>query len=192
MWQARENSSATAVPIHSPHRLNSLGSGLLTSEAGSPFTKGLNDCSVFSSPTMTRIISKHKRRTLEWSKPAPPTEQISDLKPISLASTSEPAEDTCEKLLNEPNDYKTTLPPEREVAVMLASFGSAVKVRIERVGYKNPQMIILAGTLDGDNSEVRLVQHVSQLNILLMSLPVVGGKRRAITGFRPDESTHEG
>jgi hypothetical protein len=141
---------------------------------------------------MTSIVLKHKRRTQDWSKPPPLAEQISDLKPISIVSTSERAEDTCEKLLNELNDYKATLPPEREVAVMLASFGSAVKIRVERVGYKNPQMIILTGILDGDNSEVRLVQHDSQLNILLMSLPVVGGKRREITGFRPDGSTCEG
>jgi hypothetical protein len=54
--------------------------------------------------------------------------------------------------------------------VRLVSFGQAVVFRLHDIGYSNPSLISFVGvTEDGD--PVELIQHVSQISILLTRLP---------------------
>lgn len=57
-----------------------------------------------------------------------------------------------------------------EVGVRLVSFGQAVIVHVAEVGYTQPNLVWFSGKLD-DGSTVSLIQHLSQLNFLLMRVP---------------------
>ena len=51
----------------------------------------------------------------------------------------------------------------------LINFGN-ITFSIDNLGYHNPDMLIFYGTLV-DGSKVELLQHTSQLNILLVAMP---------------------
>lgn len=42
---------------------------------------------------------------------------------------------------------------------------------VDSIGYQNPDMLYFYGTINGN--EAQLIQHVSQLNFLLMALPKI-------------------
>lgn len=78
------------------------------------------------------------------------------------------ASEFCKKLYTEINEFDSNLDSEDEVAARLVSFGEVVQFGIESIGYSDPSLIIFSGhTADG--SHVQLVQHVSQISILLLS-----------------------
>ena len=67
-------------------------------------------------------------------------------------------------------DFDKSLDPEHEVGVRLVTFGQAVVFHLEDLGYWNPSLISFKGTTD-DGNPVELIQHVSQISILLTKLP---------------------
>ncbi len=68
------------------------------------------------------------------------------------------------------NEFNSSLDDAHEVGVRLVSFGQTIVFTLDNIGYWNPSLILLSGhTLDG--SPVELIQHVSQISILLMKLP---------------------
>ena len=80
-------------------------------------------------------------------------------------------------------DFQSRLKPDEEVAALLASFGTTVIIRVSSIGYRLPHLIMLKGYEEGSDREVELLQHVSQVNILLKSIPVKPGKQRRTIGF---------
>jgi len=74
------------------------------------------------------------------------------------------------------NNFHKDLSDEYEVGGQLASFGRNIEFHFTDISYWNPSLISFIGCLD-DGSPVELVQHVSQINILLIR------KKRA----NPDE-----
>ena len=50
----------------------------------------------------------------------------------------------------------------------LAQFGSTITIAVQGMGYSNPSLLHFIGELD-DGSKVELIQHVSQLNFLLVA-----------------------
>ena len=68
------------------------------------------------------------------------------------------------------NKFDLALDDEHEVGVRLVSFGQSVVFHLDSLGYSNPSLISFSGTLE-DGSPVELVQHVSQISVLLMKLP---------------------
>ena len=98
----------------------------------------------------------------------------------------EPAESAAKELRRQIQEYQATLPSGKEVVLELSP---SMQIRIERIESEDPQMLILVGTLVGSDppEQVRIVQHVSQLNIRLRSIPVRGNRNaRKITGFGVD------
>jgi hypothetical protein len=74
----------------------------------------------------------------------------------------------CTKLYKEINEFDLSLDASSEVAVRLVSFGETVQFSIESMGFSDPSLIIFSGhTADG--SHVQLVQHVSQISLLLLA-----------------------
>ena len=73
-----------------------------------------------------------------------------------------------ENLMEEIIDFQNDLDENHEVGVLLASFGSSVLMNVTELGYQNPDMLFFYGYVNGN--EARLIQHVSQLNFLLMSV----------------------
>ncbi|HEY8401165.1 MAG TPA: DUF6173 family protein [Cytophagaceae bacterium] len=66
-------------------------------------------------------------------------------------------------------EFEKSLDQEHEVAIKLAAFGQTILMNITDIGYSNPCLIHFYGTVNGNEAE--LIQHVSQLNFLLMAVP---------------------
>jgi len=65
------------------------------------------------------------------------------------------------------NDFHRELDNEHEVGGQLASFGRSIEFHFTDISYWNPSLISFIGQLE-DGSPVELVQHVSQINVLLI------------------------
>jgi len=79
------------------------------------------------------------------------------------------ASDFYERLVEWINDFDSGLDHEHEVGVRLVSFGQTVIFHLEDIGYDDPSLITFYGhTEQGD--PVELIQHVSQISILLMQM----------------------
>ncbi len=74
-------------------------------------------------------------------------------------------------ILNEIREYDATLDDAHEVGVRLVNFGQAVTFHLEGVEYSDPSLIYFSGTTTNASEPVKLIQHVSQISILLMKLP---------------------
>jgi hypothetical protein len=77
--------------------------------------------------------------------------------------------------------FEAGLDDVHEIGAKLVSFGSMVTFHIERVDYLAPDLLTFYGTSD-DGERVQLVQHVSQLSVLLVAMKKIGEKPRRI-GF---------
>ncbi|WP_425040280.1 DUF6173 family protein [Primorskyibacter sp. S187A] len=87
-------------------------------------------------------------------------------KPVERKS---PAEWAYERLILYIQKFEETLDSEHEVAMGFAG-GDAGVMRIEGMGYFDPDIITFYGA-DPTGARTQLVQHVSQLNVLLRALP---------------------
>lgn len=65
-------------------------------------------------------------------------------------------------------DYQSTLDADHEIAVTLVSFGNQVTMLVDCICYIDPVLIVFKGMV-GDSYST-LIQHVTQLNILLTSV----------------------
>ena len=68
------------------------------------------------------------------------------------------------------NKFDKSLDNEHEVGVRLINFGPAMTFHLEGMGYHNPFLISFSGFTE-EGQPVELIQHVNQINILLMKLP---------------------
>jgi hypothetical protein len=67
-------------------------------------------------------------------------------------------------------NFDKELEQEQEVGIQLVNFGQTVVFHLEDMRYWDPSMISFKGKLENDHP-VELIQHVSQISILLTSLP---------------------
>lgn len=65
--------------------------------------------------------------------------------------------------------FKKSLDDEHEVGVLLASFGKELLMYVQDIGYQNPNMLYFYGQVNGHDAQ--LIQHMDQLNFLLLALP---------------------
>ena len=72
-----------------------------------------------------------------------------------------------EIIMNYIKKFEETLDAEHEVSVMLASFGQNVTMAVTNIGYVNPNILTFHGYI-GDQPAT-LIQHMSQLNFLLLA-----------------------
>lgn len=93
-------------------------------------------------------------------------------KPVEQKSAAEWA---YERLILYIKNFEEQLDGEQEVAMGLTDTGAGI-LRIEGLGYFDPDIVTFYGT-DGTGARIQLVQHVSQLNVVLRANP------------KPDEAT---
>jgi hypothetical protein len=67
-------------------------------------------------------------------------------------------------------DFDRSLDKDYDVGVQLVSFGQALIFRLDNIGYWNPSLISFSGSTTDSNAPVKLIQHVSQISVLLMRL----------------------
>jgi hypothetical protein len=93
-----------------------------------------------------------------------------------------------QRLIEWITDYDKSLDNDHEVGVKLVSFGQSVTFRLYSLGYWNPSLMRFYGVCE-DGSAVELIQHVSQISILLMTLPRQDpSKPKRPIGFDPQST----
>jgi len=65
------------------------------------------------------------------------------------------------------NDFHRDLEDEYEVGGQLVNFGSYTTFSFTDIGYWNPSLISFHG-IQADGSPVKLIQHVTQINVMLV------------------------
>ena len=73
------------------------------------------------------------------------------------------------RLINWINDFHKSLDDEHEAGIRLVSFGQTVTFHIDDISYWNPSLISFIGRTENDEP-VELIQHVTQISILLMKI----------------------
>lgn len=89
--------------------------------------------------------------------------------PVQPQGGRSPAEWTYERLVKYVLQFEAQLDQDHEIGGRMVSFGPQVQFHILDVGYWNPDIITFDG-LDQNGNRVRLIQHVSQLNVLLVAM----------------------
>lgn len=82
--------------------------------------------------------------------------------------------------------FEAKLDPQHEVGARLVSFGQTVQFYLESMEYCESPLMLFKGSME-DGTPVELIQHVSQISILLVRMPKKDpdAPKRAI-GFHED------
>ncbi|MDJ1006522.1 MAG: DUF6173 family protein [Paracoccaceae bacterium] len=109
-------------------------------------------------------------------------------KPVAQKS---PAEWAYERLILYIQNFEARLDGDQEVAMGFTDTGAGV-LRIEGIGYFDPDIVTFYGS-DQTGARTQLVQHVSQLNVMLRAVPkpTPDAEPRRI-GFRLAEALDDG
>ena len=99
------------------------------------------------------------------------------------ASQKSPAQWAYERIILYIKNFEEQLDASQEVAMGFTG-GDAGVLRIEGMGYFDPDILTFYG-VDGAGGRTQMVQHVSQLNVMLRALPKPPEKAQATRiGFR--------
>jgi len=85
------------------------------------------------------------------------------------AKAKSPAEWAYERLILYIQNFEKLLDSEHEVAIGFTGSDAGI-MRIEGMGYFDPDIVTFYGT-DPEGTRTQLVQHVTQLNVMLRALP---------------------
>ncbi len=93
--------------------------------------------------------------------------------PVSVSDTplaeKSPAEWAYERLVIYIQNFEEQLDAEHEIAVGFVG-GDAGVLRIEGLGFFDPDIVTFYGT-DADGTKTQLIQHVTQLSVMLRAIP---------------------
>lgn len=115
-------------------------------------------------------------------------EQVTDTElPEGVAKTpvtqKSPAQWAYERLILYIQKFEETLDSEHEAAMGFTG-GDAGVMRIEGMGYFDPDIVTFYGS-DPTGAKTQLIQHVTQLNVMLRALPKAAEQKEATRiGFR--------
>jgi Family of unknown function (DUF6173) len=102
-----------------------------------------------------------------------------------------PAQWAYQRLVAYIRNFEAQLNPAEEVAVGFAGGESGV-LRIEGLGYHDPDILTFYGR-DEDGARMQLVQHVTQMSVILRAVPVRSPDEPARRiGFRLRDGWHGG
>ena len=79
------------------------------------------------------------------------------------------ADYTYEVIVERIKDFEEELDEDHEVALQLASFGQSITLSVTDIGYSNPSTLVFHGFVGEQHAT--LIQHMSQLNFLLLAVP---------------------
>jgi len=93
-----------------------------------------------------------------------------------------PAESAYKRISRYIREFEEQLDSEHEIGGRLVSHGSGTTFHIEDIGYHGPDLVTFYG-IDEEGQRLQLIQHISQINILLVAVRKTGEKARRI-GFK--------
>jgi len=85
---------------------------------------------------------------------------------LALANT---ADQIAGRLVARMVEFEKTLDTTQEVGFQLVTFGPSMVFHARNVGFHNPSLIVFQGVTE-DGNEVELIQHISQINVLLTAV----------------------
>lgn len=101
-----------------------------------------------------------------------------------------------ERLVRYITEFEADLSDEEEVGGRLVNFGADTTFHIDDISYHGPDLLMFYG-VGANEKRLMLLQHVSQVSVLLVALPKSGEKAKRI-GFRlshqaqqPDDSSNQ-
>jgi len=100
---------------------------------------------------------------------------------IPKLDSSNPAEWTYKRIIEYIIDFESNLDDEHEIGARLVSFGSELTFHIQDMGFYGPDIITFYG-INNQGEEVQLIQNISQLSVLLVTMKKIGEKPKRI-GF---------
>ena len=80
------------------------------------------------------------------------------------------AEDVFYRLVAYIREFEANLDHDHELGARMVSFGTTMQFHIVDMGYWNPDIVTFDG-LDEAGHRMKLIQNVSQLNVLLVAMP---------------------
>jgi hypothetical protein len=92
------------------------------------------------------------------------------------------ASDIYQKLEEAIINFENGLTAEEEVGIRLVSFGETITLHVTDMDYIDPLLMVFHG-VTSDNRPMKLIQHISQTNFLLMAVPRLDKSRERI-GFK--------
>lgn len=92
---------------------------------------------------------------------------------------SNPFTGTCKAVRASIEEFEAGLDAEHELSMQLVTFGSTVTIRPERVGFSTANVITFHGMTD-DGEKINLVQHVSQVSMMLKATKKLAAKPRRV------------
>jgi len=87
-----------------------------------------------------------------------------------VVSPDRAAEATFNRIVAYIREFETNLDRNHEIGARMVSFGDTVQFHIVDMGYWNPDIVTFDG-LDDAGRRMKLIQNVSQLNVLLVAMP---------------------
>jgi len=91
-------------------------------------------------------------------------------RPGEGAAAGRHAEDLFYRLVAYIREFEANLDHDHELGARMVSFGAAVQFHIIDMGYWNPDIVTFDG-LDEAGHRMKLIQNISQLNVLLIAMP---------------------
>jgi len=101
-----------------------------------------------------------------------------------------PAKWMHERIVHSIVAFEKELKADEEIGARLVSFGQREVIHITDVGYWGPDLVTFQGN-NVDGHPVELLQHISQISVLLVALPVEKETPRRI-GFELERRLKEG
>ena len=83
-------------------------------------------------------------------------------------------------------DFENSLDDLHEVGLTLANFGTSITMRVTEIGYEDPVLMVFKGEINGNPAT--LIQHVSQINLVLIALPKQEDRPKRPIGFVPPQA----
>ncbi len=100
-----------------------------------------------------------------------------------LLSNPTYADNQCEIIRQEIEDFQNTLDAEHEVGLIMPN-NSCKPFIVCEMGYHNPSLIYFYGYID--KQEAQIIQNINQINLSLISVPKEKGKQARRIGFSID------
>lgn len=85
--------------------------------------------------------------------------------------------------------FEASLDQDHEVGIMLTNFGQSITMNVTEIGYEESVILIFKGYVNGNFAT--LIQHVSQLNFLLTSVPREPDVPKRKIGFSAPQAEEE-
>lgn len=101
--------------------------------------------------------------------PSPEQEPLPPAVAAKPVERKSPAEWAYQRLILYIKNFEKTLDEEHEIAMGFTDTGAGI-LRIQGLGYFDPDIVTFYGT-DAQGGKIQLVQHVTQLNVLLRAMP---------------------